>query len=69
MSIFEHEIIKLEPGLEFLQTGITKLKKILNGLPEPQFTSTDYMMMYTYPFGGFLLMSVLVLYCYLRPFR
>ncbi|KAG8480930.1 hypothetical protein CXB51_025598 [Gossypium anomalum] len=30
-----------------MQKGITKLKNILEGLPEPQFSSEDYMMLYT----------------------
>ncbi|GMH29301.1 hypothetical protein Nepgr_031144 [Nepenthes gracilis] len=30
-----------------MQKGITKLKNILEGLPEPQFNSEDYMMLYT----------------------
>ncbi|KAG2624650.1 hypothetical protein PVAP13_3KG379689 [Panicum virgatum] len=31
----------------FMQKGITKLKNILEGKPEPQFSSEDYMMLYT----------------------
>ena len=31
-----------------MQKGITKLKNILEGKPEPQFSSEDYMMLYTY---------------------
>ncbi|KAI3982583.1 hypothetical protein MKX01_031322 [Papaver californicum] len=30
-----------------MQTGITKLIRILEGLPEPQFNSDDHMMLYT----------------------
>ncbi|XP_020275234.1 cullin-1-like isoform X2 [Asparagus officinalis] len=30
-----------------MEKGITKLKNILEGLPEPQFSSEDYMMLYT----------------------
>ncbi|CAD6266731.1 unnamed protein product [Miscanthus lutarioriparius] len=30
-----------------MQKGITKLKNILEGKPEPQFSSEDYMMLYT----------------------
>lgn len=30
-----------------MQKGITKLKKILEGIPEPQFNSEEYMMLYT----------------------
>ncbi|KAK4748496.1 hypothetical protein SAY87_015082 [Trapa incisa] len=39
--------IDLQQGWEFMQKGITKLKNILEGLPEPQFSSSDYMMLYT----------------------
>uniref|UniRef100_A0A2P2MWE5 Uncharacterized protein MANES_15G013800 n=1 Tax=Rhizophora mucronata TaxID=61149 RepID=A0A2P2MWE5_RHIMU len=45
----ERKTIDLEQGWEFMQKGITKLKNILEGLPEPQFSSEDYMMLYTYP--------------------
>ncbi|CAM8993196.1 unnamed protein product [Rhodiola kirilowii] len=30
-----------------MERGITKLKNILEGLNEPQFSSEDYMMLYT----------------------
>lgn len=40
--------IDLDQGWNFMQNGITKLKNILEGLPEPQFSSEDYMMLYTY---------------------
>ncbi|XP_038877979.1 cullin-1-like [Benincasa hispida] len=43
----ERESIDLEQGWDFMQKGITKLKNILEGLPEPQFSSEDYMMLYT----------------------
>ncbi|KAA3456151.1 cullin-1-like [Gossypium australe] len=43
----ERKTIDLEQGWEFMQKGITKLKNILEGLPEPQFSSEDYMMLYT----------------------
>ncbi|XP_075113273.1 cullin-1 isoform X1 [Nicotiana tabacum] len=39
--------IDLDQGWQFMQRGITKLKNILEGLPEPQFSSEDYMMLYT----------------------
>ncbi|XP_059625725.1 cullin-1-like [Cornus florida] len=39
--------IELEEGWEFMQKGITKLKKILEGQPEAQFNSEEYMMLYT----------------------
>ncbi|KAK9086507.1 hypothetical protein Syun_028901 [Stephania yunnanensis] len=48
MAITEKKTtIGLEQGLEFMQKGVTKLKRILEGLPEPQFSSEDYMMLYT----------------------
>lgn len=37
--------LELEEGLDVLQKGIAK---ILEGLPEPQFSSNDYMMLHTY---------------------
>nr|GEV02965.1 cullin-1-like [Tanacetum cinerariifolium] len=40
--------IPFEEGWSFMETGITKLKKILEGEPEPQFSSEQYMMQYTY---------------------
>ncbi|KAJ9154482.1 hypothetical protein P3X46_027809 [Hevea brasiliensis] len=43
----ERKTIYLDEGLEFIQKGITKLKNILEGLPEPKFSSEDYMMLYT----------------------
>ncbi|OMP06647.1 hypothetical protein COLO4_07999 [Corchorus olitorius] len=43
----ERKIIELEQGWDYMQKGITKLKRILEGLPEPQFTSEEYMMLYT----------------------
>ncbi|XP_056168667.1 cullin-1-like [Syzygium oleosum] len=39
----DRQTINLEQGWEFVQKGITKL---LEGLPEPQFTSEDYIMIY-----------------------
>ncbi|XP_048440515.1 cullin-1 isoform X7 [Pyrus x bretschneideri] len=39
--------IDFEEGWEIMQKGITKLKNILEGLPEPQFSSDDYMLLYT----------------------
>ncbi|XP_051128576.1 cullin-1 [Andrographis paniculata] len=40
-------VIELEQGWDFMQKGITKLKNILEGLPEPSFCSEDYIMLYT----------------------
>ncbi|KAJ1395195.1 Winged helix-like DNA-binding domain superfamily [Sesbania bispinosa] len=49
MSIMsERKTIDLEQGWDFMQKGITKLKNILEGLPEPQFSSEDYMMLTIY---------------------
>ncbi|KAI3449521.1 hypothetical protein Pfo_006186 [Paulownia fortunei] len=39
--------IELDEGWNFMETGITKLKKILEGFPETQFSSEEYMMLYT----------------------
>ncbi|XP_019425796.1 PREDICTED: cullin-1-like [Lupinus angustifolius] len=47
MSLSERKTIDLEQGWDFMQKGIMKLKNILEGLPEPQFSSEDYMMLYT----------------------
>ncbi|XP_009387509.1 cullin-1 [Musa acuminata AAA Group] len=47
MAMHERKTIDLEQGWEFMQKGITKLKNILEGLPESQFSSEDYMMLYT----------------------
>ena len=44
----QQKIIELETGWEFMQSGVTKLKRILEGLPESQFSSEEYMMLYTY---------------------
>ncbi|XP_066395927.1 cullin-1-like [Miscanthus floridulus] len=43
----ERRTIDLEEGWAVMQKGITKLKNILEGKPEPQFSSEDYMMLYT----------------------
>ena len=47
MATHERKTIDLEQGWDFMQKGITKLKNILEGKPEPQFSSEDYMMLYT----------------------
>ncbi|KAF8401515.1 hypothetical protein HHK36_012455 [Tetracentron sinense] len=44
-----NERIEFDQGWEFIQKGITRLKNILEGLPEPQFSSEEFMMLYTYP--------------------
>ncbi|PKI46479.1 hypothetical protein CRG98_033122 [Punica granatum] len=43
----DRKTIDLDQGWDFMQKGITKLKNFLEGLPEPQFSSEDYMMLYT----------------------
>lgn len=44
----------VEEGWEYVKNnGITKLIRILEGLPEPSFTPAEYMMLYTYPFFFF----------------
>jgi len=45
MSNSERRIISFEEGWDFMQQGIQKL---LEGLPEPNITADDYMMLYTY---------------------
>ncbi|XP_073113482.1 cullin-1-like [Elaeis guineensis] len=47
MALHERKTIDLEQGWDFMQKGITKLKNILEGIPETQFSSEDYMMLYT----------------------
>ncbi|KAK4265732.1 hypothetical protein QN277_026748 [Acacia crassicarpa] len=47
MSMSERKTIDLEQGWDFMQKGIMKLKNILEGQPEQQFSSEDYMMLYT----------------------
>lgn len=43
----ERKIIELEAGWEFMAKGITKLKNLLEGLPEQQFNAEEYMNLYT----------------------
>ncbi|XP_057509252.1 cullin-1 [Actinidia eriantha] len=43
----QRKTIELEEGWDFMEKGITKLKRILEGLPEVQFSSEEYMMLYT----------------------
>ncbi|CAM8993202.1 unnamed protein product [Rhodiola kirilowii] len=47
MTMTERKTIELDQGWEYMERGITKLKNILEGLNEPQFSSEDYMMLYT----------------------
>ncbi|KAK7850675.1 cullin-1 [Quercus suber] len=62
MTMSERKTIDLEQGWEFMQKGITKLKNILEGLPEPQFSSEDYMMLYTSFFLYCSLLFFLILF-------
>ncbi|KAE8686122.1 Cullin-1 [Hibiscus syriacus] len=43
----ERKTIELDQGWDYMHKGITKLKSILEGLPEPPFSSEEYMMLYT----------------------
>ncbi|KAG9134398.1 hypothetical protein Leryth_023789 [Lithospermum erythrorhizon] len=47
MTMNHRSTIDLEQGWDIMQKGITKLKNILEGLPEPQFSSEEYMTLYT----------------------
>ncbi|KAH0730543.1 hypothetical protein KY289_001731 [Solanum tuberosum] len=47
ITMNQRSTIDLKHGWDFMQMGITKLKNILEGLPEPQFSAEDYMMLYT----------------------
>jgi hypothetical protein len=44
----ERKVIELEQGWAFMQTGITKLKNLLEGVPEQQFNSEEYIRLYEY---------------------
>lgn len=46
MTTSQMKTIELEEGWNFMQKGITKLKKILEGHPD-SFSSEEYMMLYT----------------------
>lgn len=47
LATMERKIIELDQGWEYMEKGIMKLKRILEGLPEPPFSSEEYMMLYT----------------------
>jgi cullin 1 len=55
----DRKIIELDQGWEYMDDGITKLKRILEGLSEPPFSSEEYMMLYTYPFFDLILYTQL----------
>jgi hypothetical protein len=48
-ATMDRTTIDLEQGWAYMQNGITKLKRILEGSSEA-FSSEEYMMLYTYPF-------------------
>lgn len=68
MTMNQRNTIDLEQGWDFMQKGITKLKNILEGLPEPQFSSEDYMMLYTYYSAFCILISFLNFLCFSQVF-
>ncbi|XP_074279653.1 cullin-1-like [Silene latifolia] len=43
----DHKIVEMEHGWAIMETGITKLKRILEDLPEPPFNSESYIEQYT----------------------
>lgn len=43
MTMNQRNTIDLDQGWDLMQRGITKLKNILEGKPQPQFSSEDYM--------------------------
>ncbi|KAG5628238.1 hypothetical protein H5410_013456 [Solanum commersonii] len=45
ITMNQRSTIDLKHGWDFMQRGITKLKNILEGLPEPQFSPEDYIML------------------------
>ncbi|RZC21739.1 Cullin-1 isoform A [Glycine soja] len=47
LCAMERKIIDFDQGWDYMQKGITKLKKILEGAPETPFSSEEYMMLYT----------------------
>ncbi|XP_039005744.1 cullin-1-like isoform X1 [Hibiscus syriacus] len=46
-TTMERKTIELDQGWGYMHKGIKKLRRILEGLPEPPFTSEEYMMLYT----------------------
>ncbi|KAL7080942.1 hypothetical protein ACP275_14G009800 [Erythranthe tilingii] len=46
MTCDRRNIIQFDEGWNFVQKAITKLKNIIEGLPEPQFTTEEKMMIY-----------------------
>jgi hypothetical protein len=54
----ERKVIELEQGWAVMQKGITKLKNLLEGVPEQQINSEEYIMLYTYFLFYFLSLSL-----------
>lgn len=60
MSITKQKIVQFDDeGWPVMQEGIAKLKEILEGVPG-QFTSEEYMTLYTYPFFCFSFIILLL---------
>ncbi|KAL0389605.1 UNVERIFIED_CONTAM: Cullin-1 [Sesamum calycinum] len=53
MATSQMKTIEFDEGWNFMQTGIAKLNGILEGVPDTQFTSEEYMMLYAYPLSMF----------------
>lgn len=70
MTVSQMKTIDLEEGWNFMQTGITKLRDILEGQAETQFSSEEYMMLYTYPFSlfqGIVTFNLLISFSWFLP--
>ncbi|PPR80671.1 hypothetical protein GOBAR_AA40041 [Gossypium barbadense] len=65
----ERKTIELDQGWDYMHKGIKKLRRILEGLPEPPFTSEEYMMLYTYGwYFTFVQVFVYLFLIYLQGF-
>lgn len=49
MTMNQRKFFEFEEGRDFIQNGFTKLKRIIEGLPEPEFSPGEYLELYTYP--------------------
>lgn len=47
-KMYRRKVIFLDEGWEIIQGGISKMKRILEGLPEKSFTSDEHISLYTY---------------------
>lgn len=47
MAKLNQKPILFDEGWEVIEEGITKMKRILEGFPEPPFTSEKHIMIYT----------------------